>query len=230
MSDTPVAVLFDVDGTLISTGGAGAAAWRLAFTELFDIPANIEDYTEAGMPDQMVLTVTFQHVIGRDPTPREIAELMAKYLENLPETVTESQHYVVFPGVQELLTRLSDSGHLLGLTTGNVEAAAHIKIGRAGLNRFFAFGGYGSDSPDRGELTRIAIARAATIIGAPPAAAYVVGDTPRDIEAAHQADAHAVGVATGHYTVDQLRAAGAEFVLRTFADDPFPTTAGVEPV
>ena len=229
MSDRPVAVLFDIDGTLISTGGAGAAAWRLAFADLHDVSANIEDYTEAGMPDQMVLSVTFRHVIGRDPTPREIAKLMAKYLEHLPETVAESKHYVVFPGVNELLTRLCDSSHLLGLTTGNVEAAAHIKIGRAGLNRFFAFGGYGSDSPNRGELTRIAIARAATIIGAPPAAAYVVGDTPRDIEAAHEADAVAVGVATGHYTVDELRTAGAEFVLRTFAEDPFPTAAETTP-
>lgn len=223
MSDAPVAVLFDIDGTLISTGGAGAAAWRLAFADLYGVPANIEDVTEAGMPDQLVVTVTFRHVIGREPTPREIAALMAKYLEHLPDTVAQSTHYVVFPGVHELLARLCDASHLLGLTTGNVEAAAHIKIARAGLNRFFAFGGYGSDSPDRGELTRIAISRAATIIGAAPAAVYVVGDTPRDVEAAQEADAIAVGVATGHYTVEQLRSAGAEFVLRTFADDPFPT-------
>ncbi len=225
MSDRPVAVLFDIDGTLISTGGAGAAAWRLAFADIYDVPANIEDYTEAGMPDQLVLSVTFRHVIGREPTPREVAQLMAKYLEHLPATVAESKNYVVFPGVTELLSHLCDSSHLLGLTTGNVEAAAHIKIGRAGLNRFFAFGGYGSDSADRGELTRIAIGRATTIIGAPPAAAYVVGDTPRDVAAAHDADAIAVGVATGHFTVDQLREAGAEFVLRSFADDPFPTAA-----
>src|SRR5262249_4586657 len=165
------------------------------------------------MPDQLVLTVTFQHVVGRDPTPREIAALMAKYLEHLPQTVAASQHSVAFPGVTELLTRLCDSGHLLGLTTGNVEAAAHIKIGRAGLNRFFAFGGYGSDSPNRGELTRIAIARAATIIGAPPAAAYVVGDTPRDVEAAHQAAALAVGGATGHDPLDPRRSARAGVVL-----------------
>jgi len=223
VSDTPVAVLFDIDGTLISTGGAGAAAWRLAFTDLYGVPANIEDYTESGMVDHMVVTVTFRGVIGREPTPREIAELMTKYLAHLPDTVAQSTKYVVFPGVPELLQRLCDSGHLLGLTTGNVEAAAHIKIARAELNRFFAFGGYGSDSPDRGELTRIAISRAATIIGAQPAAVYVVGDTPRDVEAAHEADAIAVGVATGHYTVDELRSAGAEFVLRTFADDPFPT-------
>ncbi|TML68427.1 MAG: HAD family hydrolase [Actinobacteria bacterium] len=225
MSETPVAVLFDIDGTLISTGGAGAEAWRRAFTDLHGIPANIEDVTEAGMPDQMVVTVTFRHVIGRVPEPREIAALMAKYLEHLPETVTESTGYVVFPGVHELLSRLCDSGHLLGLTTGNIEAAAHIKIARAGLNRFFTFGGYGSDSPNRGELTRIAIQRAATILGAQPAASYVVGDTPRDIEAAHDAAAIAVGVATGHFTVDDLRSAGADYVLRTFADDPFPTAA-----
>ena len=225
MSETPVAVLFDIDGTLISTGGAGAEAWRRAFTDLYGIPANIEDVTEAGMPDQMVVTVTFRHVIGREPEPREIAALMAKYLEYLPETVAESTSYVVFPGVHDLLSRLCGSGHLLGLTTGNIEAAAHIKVARAGLNRFFTFGGYGSDSSNRGELTRIAIQRAATILGAQPAASYVVGDTPRDIEAAHDAAAIAVGVATGHYTVEELRSAGADYVLRTFADDPFPTAA-----
>jgi phosphoglycolate phosphatase len=223
MSEVPVAVLFDIDGTLISTGGAGAEAWRRAFADLYGVPANIEEVTEAGMPDQVVVTVTFRHVIGREPAPREIAALMAKYLEHLPETVTESTSYVVFPGVHELLSALCASGHLLGLTTGNIEAAAHIKVARAGLNRYFAFGGYGSDSPHRGELTKIAIQRAATILGLPPAKCYVVGDTPRDVEAAHYAGAIAVGVATGHYTVDALRAAGAESVLRTFAADPFPT-------
>ena len=225
MSDIPIAVLFDIDGTLISTGGAGGEAWRRAFDDLYGVPANIEDVTEAGMPDQVVVTVTFRHVIGREPEPREIAALMAKYLEHLPETVTESTTYVVYPGVHELLSDLCTSGHLLGLTTGNIEAAAHIKIARAGLNRYFTFGGYGSDSSHRGELTKVAIHRATTILGMPPTQSYVVGDTPRDVEAAHYANAIAVGVATGHFTVDELRAAGADFVLRTFAADPFPTAA-----
>jgi phosphoglycolate phosphatase len=218
-----VAVLFDIDGTLISTGGAGRRAWAEAFSDLYGVSANIEDVTEAGMPDHEVLVVTFRHVLGREPTATEIAALMASYLEHLPGTVATSTTYTVFPGVHELLTALRGSGHLLGLTTGNVEAAAHIKLARADLNRYFAFGGYGSDAPDRGELTRIGIQRAAVILGGPPAESYVVGDTPRDVQAAHAADALAVGVATGHYDVDQLRAAGAEFVLRTFADDPFPT-------
>ena len=224
MSTLPVAVLFDIDGTLITTGGAGAAAWGRAFADLYEgVSANIEDVTEAGMPDQEVVTVTFRHVLGRQPEPREIAALMARYLHYLPETVAASTTYKVYPGVPELLQGLCSSGHLLGLTTGNIEAAAHIKIARADLDRFFTFGGYGSDSPHRGELTKVAIARATTILGMPPAESYVVGDTPRDVEAAHDARAIAVGVATGHFTVEQLRAAGAEFVLRTFADDPFPT-------
>jgi phosphoglycolate phosphatase-like HAD superfamily hydrolase len=223
VTDEPVVVLFDIDGTLITTGGAGAKAWGLAFAEIYRVPADIEDFTEAGMPDQEVLTVTFRHVIGREPSPREISALLAKYLEHLPETVADSTTYMVFPGVHELLAGLCSTGHLLGLTTGNIEAAARIKIARAGLNRYFPFGGYGSDSPNRGELTRIAIDRAATLLGARPAESYVVGDTPRDVEAAHAAEAVAVGVATGHFTVDQLRESGADFVLRTFADDPFPT-------
>ena len=219
---SPAPVLFDIDGTLISTGGAGRSAWARAFADLYQVDADIEDVTEAGMPDQEVVTVTFRHVLGREPRPAEIAALMAKYLAHLPDTVAESTTYTVFPGVHELLGGLVAAGHLLGLTTGNIEAAAHIKIARAGLNRYFAFGGYGSDSPHRGELTKIAIQRAATILKAQPEQAYVVGDTPRDIEAAHYAGAVAVGVATGHYTVEQLRDAGAEFALRTFADDPFP--------
>ena len=217
-----VAVLFDIDGTLITTGGAGAQAWGRAFADLYGVPANIEDVTQAGMPDQEVVAVTFRHVIGREPEPREIAALMAKYLEHLPETVTESTGYKVYPGVHVRLSSLCTSGHLLGLTTGNIEAAAHIKIARAGLNRYFTFGGYGSDSPHRGELTKIAIQRATTILGMPPAQSYVVGDTPRDVEAAHYAHAVAVGVATGHFTVAQLHEAGAEFVLATL-EEPFPT-------
>ncbi len=223
LAQAPVAVLFDIDGTLITTGGAGAAAWGRSFADLYDVPANIEEVTESGMPDHEVVTVTFRHVIGREPSPREIAALMAKYLAYLPETVAASTAYKVYPGVPELLSSLCSSGHLLGLTTGNIEAAAHIKIARAGLDRYFTFGGYGSDSPHRGELTKVAMGRATTILGTAPTESYVVGDTPRDIAAAHYADAIAVGVATGHFTVEQLRAAGADYVLRTFADDPFPT-------
>jgi len=82
----------------------------------------------------------------------------------LPDEVAGSSDYRVLAGVDELLSRLCKAGFLLGITTGAVEAAAHIKLARANLNRFFPFGGYGSDSDDRGELTRKAIARAGEIL------------------------------------------------------------------
>jgi phosphoglycolate phosphatase-like HAD superfamily hydrolase len=106
-----------------------------------------------------------------------------------------------------------------------LEAAAHIKLSRAGLNSFFSFGGYGSDSNDRTELTRSAIARGGAIVGHSIDASrvLVVGDTPLDIEAARAVGAVAVGVASGHFSVVQLRESGADFVVASLAE-PLPGT------
>jgi phosphoglycolate phosphatase len=107
-----------------------------------------------------------------------------------------------------------------------LEAAAHIKLARAGFNQYFSFGGFGSDSKDRGELTSVAIGRASTVFGAPldPARVCVVGDTPLDIEAAHAAGVTGIGVATGKYTADELARAGADHVLNSLTD-AFPGLA-----
>jgi phosphoglycolate phosphatase-like HAD superfamily hydrolase len=141
--------------------------------------------------------------------------------------VANSPGYHVLPGVAELLPRLVETGIVVGITSGAVEAATHIKLARAGLNQFFSFGGFGSDSNDRGELTRIAIRRAGVVRGAEldPARVCVVGDTPLDITAAHAAGAVGIGVATGKYTLDQLEKAGADHALKDLAE-PFP---GLEP-
>lgn len=167
------------------------------------------------MTDPTVARLTFEHVIGRPPTPQELATVMAAYLDRLPWEVEHSHGYRVLEGADELLPRLSRSGILLGITSGGVDAAAHIKLSRAKLNRYFPFGGYGSDSSDRVELTRRAIERGGRLIGhdLPPERVHVVGDTPKDIDAAHGAGCVAVGVASGHYSEDQLREAGADHVL-----------------
>jgi phosphoglycolate phosphatase len=125
--------------------------------------------------------------------------------------------------VVRTLEHLARSGVLLGLVTGNIEGAARIKIDRAHLNPYFAFGGYGSDSADRAELTRCAIARAAMMHGheLDPASIYVVGDTPRDVDAARAVGAVAVAVATGEYSVEELQATGADYVLPDLTA-PFP--------
>ena len=121
------------------------------------------------------------------------------------------------PGIEQLLDRLIDAGLLLGLVTGNIEAAAHIKLARAGLNRFFSFGGYGSDSADRTEVTKAALRRGELVSGGVLAdgACIAVGDTPRDVKAGHGAGIRVVGVATGSYDVEQLEEAGADWALET---------------
>jgi phosphoglycolate phosphatase len=225
--EPPLTILFDIDGTLITTGGAGAVSWRKAFDELYGVPADIGKFTDAGMTDPEVGRLTFVAVVGREPEPRELARLMAIRLKYLPEAVAESKGYRVLDGVEELLPRLVDEGYLLGLTTGGTDSAAHIKLTRGNLVRWFTFGGYGSDSTDRVELTRVAIERAGRLLGLDldPQRVLVVGDTPLDITAAHGAGAIGIGVASGHYSVDQLREAGADYVLESLRE-PLP---GVEP-
>ena len=230
LTQSPLAVLFDVDGCLISSGGAGTKAWRHAFERLHGIPADIGQFTEAGMTDPDVGRQTFVRVLGRNPTEREMGRLLGAYLERLEEEVNQSAGYRVMPGVEALLPRLVDFGMMLGIVSGALEAAAHIKLERARLNRFFSFGGYGSDSADRAELTRLAIERCGRLHGHAlnPARMLVVGDTPRDAEAGRAAGAVTVGVATGRYTVQQLEAAGADFVLPTL-ESPLPGIEGLPP-
>jgi phosphoglycolate phosphatase-like HAD superfamily hydrolase len=209
------AILFDIDGTLLVTGGAGAVAWQRAFREMHGIDANIDEHTHAGMTDPEIAAIVFREVIGREGSAAERAEAIAGYLSHLQQAVEESDGYRVMPGIEELLPRLAGEGVLLGLVTGNIEAAANIKLARADLNRFFAFGGYGSDSSDRTELTRKAVDRGGEVAGKEldPAATVAVGDTPRDVKAGHGAGIKVVGVATGKYSVAELDEAGADWAI-----------------
>lgn len=215
MTDERIAVLFDIDGTLLITGGAGAGSWRMAFDELYGIPADIGQFTDTGMTDPDVGRKTFEAVLHRRPERGEFARLLERRLHYLHQTVEQSHEYRVLPGVHDLLPRLLEEGYLLGLVTGNVEAAAHVKLHRAGLNRFFSFGGYGSDSSERAEITRVALKRASLVYGEPltPAQAIAVGDTPRDVEGAHAAGIACIGVGSHRFSVRELRAAGADYAL-----------------
>jgi phosphoglycolate phosphatase-like HAD superfamily hydrolase len=217
------AVLFDIDGTLLVTGGAGAVAWQRAFRELHGIDADINEHTHAGMTDPEIAAIVFREVIGRQGSAAERAEAIAGYLSHLQQAVEESEGYRVMPGIEELLPRLAGEGILLGIVTGNIEAAAHIKLARGDLNRFFTFGGYGSDSSDRTELTKKALERGGQVAGKPldPAVTIAVGDTPRDVKAGHGAGIKVVGVATGSYAVDELTAAGADWSIEN-VNDGFP--------
>jgi phosphoglycolate phosphatase-like HAD superfamily hydrolase len=164
--------------------------------------------------------VVFEHALGRAPSQEEEEALMRRRVDYLPEEVANSPGFVVKDGVVELLDQLIDDGIMLGLATGNVEEAAQIKLARANLNRCFSFGGYGSDSPDRTELTKVALKRGEFVAGntLDLDRCFSCGDTPRDVEAGHGAGIRVVGVATGEFTVEELREAGADAVTRSLRD------------
>jgi len=214
------AVLFDIDGTLISTGGASDRAWKRAFEELQGVDVDVPAVTGKGVPDPEVGRVVFEKAIGREPTEEEAEALMRRRLDHLPEEVESSRGFVVKDGVVELLDRLIQDGIMLGLTTGNVEEAAHVKLARPNLNRYFAFGGYGSDSPDRTELTRMALERGEFVSGhtLDTDRTFACGDTPRDVDAGHGAGIRVVGVATGEYTAEELIEAGADAAIHSLVE------------
>jgi phosphoglycolate phosphatase len=218
----PVVALFDVDETLVHTGGSGARSWNAAFEKLHGVAADIGQHSSAGETDPQVGRETFRGVFGRDPSADELDKIYAQYLLHLADDIWTSEQYKVLPGAEEILSRLVEAGVIVGLVSGAMEGAARTKLMPANLNRFFLFGAYGSDSADRGELTSLAVAKAALLHDAlTPDQVFVVGDTPRDIDAAQQAGAVSIGVATGHYSTEELRAAGATHVLESL-EQPFP--------
>lgn len=215
----PIVVLFDVDETLVHTGGSGARSWKAAFDQLYGIPADIGEHSSAGETDPQVARATFRAVIHRDPSDEELGRLYAQYLLHLAGDIGVSEGYRELPGAQQILLRLGEAGVTLGLVSGAMEGAARTKLVPANLNRFFVFGAYGSDSPDRSELTKLAIDKAARLHGRlAPSQVYVVGDTPHDMEATNASGAVSVGVASGHYTADELKTAGAAHVVSSLKD------------
>jgi phosphoglycolate phosphatase-like HAD superfamily hydrolase len=204
-------VLFDIDGTLILTGGAGMRAFFYAFKQVFDLSVGREIIRPDGKTDPLIAKEILAH-FGQEArwNPRSRDALFAAYLDLLDdemERAKESGAIRVLPGVKELLDVLNPRREFaLGLVTGNLEGGARIKLGKAGLDSYFKFGGYGSDSEDRTTLIRKAVERGAELAAPVPVeAAYVIGDTPLDIIHGHAAGASVIAVASARYSVADLQ-------------------------
>jgi phosphoglycolate phosphatase len=171
-----------------------------------------------GMTDPLILDSVFEKHHGRRPTDVETRQILDTYLGHLEGEVAAGMYHVK-PAVNETLDHLTRTQATIGLATGNLEAGAKIKLQRGQLWQRFAFGGYGSDAAERAELVRVGIARGEKHAGRSFARheIFVIGDTPKDIAAAHAAGATAIGVATGSFAVDELRAAGADAAFDTMA-------------
>ncbi|MGH7426086.1 MAG: HAD family hydrolase, partial [Candidatus Methylomirabilales bacterium] len=159
-------LLFDVDGTLILTGGAGIRAFQRTFRELFRVTMATDGIRFHGRTDREILEDIFVAGFGRPPTSEQVESICHRYLECLQEEVPQSPGYRIMPGLPHLLEVLAARAEVrLGLATGNLEGAARIKLSRADLNRYFSFGGFGSDAKDRTVLIRKAIDRGKSLVG-----------------------------------------------------------------
>ena len=208
-------VLFDIDNTLLYTGGAGSHAFNAAFQEMFGVPDGFARVEFSGRTDRYILQQGLaEHGIEGGPD-KHFDEFTRRYYELLPGSIAQREGYLM-PGFPELLAALSDAGVRLGLATGNFSEAATIKLKFYGIAEFFLGGGFGEESTERGDVVAAAICNVAN--GAAPSDILVVGDTPHDVTSALQNDAVAIGVATGKFTSEELANAGAHLVFQDFSD------------
>lgn len=193
-------ILFDVDGTLISTRGVAGRALAQAISEVIEVEVQLDGYRLAGKTDpQIIFELTSRAGVPRARVTPRLHEVIEAYLARLdgalqPECVT------VLPGVHDALSALSAlPGVRIGLLTGNVQSGANLKLSRAGIAHFFGIGAYGSDEEDRNRLVPVARARAESTWGEsfPGQRAVVVGDAEADIRCARAGGARSIAVATG---------------------------------
>jgi phosphoglycolate phosphatase len=215
-------LLFDIDGTLLLSGGAGMRAMTRAFHETFGVPNAFDGMPPAGRTDTFLLAGAFARAEVED-SPAHHARFRDAYVPILVDEIAKRGHgrYGVMPGIEALLTSLrSQGGWHLALLTGNYEGAARIKLRHFGLDGYFDWGVFGEESGDRRVLGRIALERAREreIPETSCSAAIVIGDTPDDIACAHAVGARSLAVATGSFTVDELTAAGAHVALVDLSD------------
>lgn len=217
----PTIALFDLDGTLVTTAGAGRRALERALGEVVG-REDLCDFPLGGMTDRAILRQALSGG-GLDSGEAAIDAVLARYLELLPGEIAAARGYRVLPGVVALLDaleRVADARIAVGLGTGNIRPGAEIKLARADLMRRFAFGGFGSDAEERAELLRVGAQRGAQRLGEALARCRVVivGDTPRDVAAARGIDAACLAVATGPHRAEELRAVGARWTVETLEE------------
>lgn len=208
-------LVFDLDGTVLDGHGAGHQAMERAFLQVVGQPGEFNHLDFAGRTDPAMLHLAAER-LGITITDAQWPQLLAAFVTALRDTAGVTR---ALPGVSALLRRLARNAHVgLAVGTGNVEAGAVIKLKAAGLADVFPVGGYGSDGESREDMLAVALARTRRFYRADDAAVVTVGDTPRDVAAAHALGLRCIAVATGHYGQRDLEAAGADAALPSLED------------
>ncbi|MEP6592541.1 MAG: HAD hydrolase-like protein [Acidobacteriota bacterium] len=215
-------VLFDIDGTLVLTGAAGLRAMNRACEEVLGSTEALEGIPVAGRTDRIILSDVLARA-GRALDEPLLSDLRERYVGHLRREIELPGRGTkgIMPGIRPLLDALQQRDDVfLGILTGNFEAGARIKLEHFDLWRYFRCGAYGDDAADRNALVPFALDRAVGC-GLPhlePEHIVVIGDTPHDVACARAVGAVPVAVATGSFSVEQLRATGAEIVFADLSD------------
>jgi len=210
----PRFILFDIDGTLTDSAGAGRRALNQAMLEATGTEDGFRGVGFAGKTDLLIIREGLEK-LGLDPSDPMISLVAGRYVANLRTEVAKGGGHVKV-GARELIEGLQNSDAcVLGLLTGNLEEGARIKLEPFGLNKFFAVGAYGDDAEDRNLLLPIALLRLREQRGMSlnPRDCLVIGDTPKDVECARVHGALSIAVATGPYPLEVLRETGADLVV-----------------
>jgi phosphoglycolate phosphatase len=216
-------VLFDIDGTLLTAGGAAARAFHRALLEVFGTAGRIEAHSFAGKTDpQIALELLTAAGLPREEVADGLPALWAAYLRELPGEL-EISRIRVFPGVRTLLESLEGAGNgtALGLLTGNIRPGARLKLEAAGIAfERFTVGAFGSDHAERPELPAIAVRRAEQRFGHRFTGKdiVIIGDTPHDISCGESLGVRTIAVATGSYSEEQLAACAPDYLFPTLEE------------
>jgi phosphoglycolate phosphatase-like HAD superfamily hydrolase len=211
--------LFDIDGTLISTGGAGKGALEAAMASEFGRHELKGKVPFSGRTDRAIIRDLFLQN-GVEETPDNLRRLLTAYLGHLPTCLAGSPGKVL-PGIAGLLDQLGDRDKAaVGLLTGNVRAGARAKLGHFGLFHHFAFGGFGDHHFCRNDVAREALAAVHQHLNGSvsPGRIWVIGDTPLDIECARAIGARVAAVGTGWHSMDELAAAEPDLLFEDLSD------------
>lgn len=214
-------LLFDVDGTLLLSGGAGKRGMDRAFEKLFGVKQALNGVPLAGFTDRHIFrNVCSQHGL---PCTEETHDAFKQYyIEYLQEEIrAENPEKYLLPGVENLLNLLSRQEDVkLGLLTGNYAETAKIKLGHFSIDHFFAFGAYGDDAEEREKLLPFAMQRFKELTGTdvPQKHVWVIGDTPRDVSCAKPHRVRTIAVMTGFFSKESLAKENPDYILRDFQD------------
>src|SRR5271165_516455 len=212
-------ILWDIDGTILHSGGAGMKALQAALESVFGASGSFAGIEFAGRTDPWIIRQIFAR-FGIEDTRKNLESYVDGYIEALPRTLASSGACVL-PGVSEILARAAAHPDVAqGLLTGNIRRGAQAKLGFHGLWDFFPIGAFADDSEVRNELGPHALRRARGHWGVdfPAERVWIVGDTPHDIFCARAFGARVLAVATGGSKLPELAAHNPDAVLEHLGD------------